>query len=99
MALRKWEGLRQEELFRADIMGLRAMMAIMLKEMLDGTQDRDAAAKKLRDASEHLIRMLPASAIPPARQPAYVEAAVDSAHRLIENALSIHRIDVPNQKH
>lgn len=90
MQTRKWNPLRREEVHRADLLALRATMAVLLKELIDSAPDREAAASKLRSAAEGVIRSMPNSgSVPPARKAAYVECAVDSAHRLVANAESI----------
>ena len=99
MALPKWN-LTPDQVVRADALGLRVMLAIMLKELIDSSPNREMTIKNLRGGVESVIASLPPPlAIPQPKQAEYLRCAVDSALRLIDNAVSVQKVAVPGVRH
>lgn len=92
--------LLPSEAHEAALWALQAAMAILLREVIDGSSNRENTVKLLGPTMEGLIRSLGApSSIPEKRHREFVQCAVDNAHRLVENAVEVRKAVVPKTKH
>ena len=82
--------LLQSEVFEASALGLKAAMAILLRQIIDASPDRAAAAASMQTIMEGLIRSIGAPAsVPDKRKDEYLRCAIDQARTMVDQAVSL----------
>ena len=91
MALKKHENLTQDEVYRAELMSMRTVVAVILHHALAGHPNPDGAYKEIESAVAQIVAQIPLQAIEPERQKAYRDLVVERASSLMKDAKGIQR--------